>query len=82
MSYEHLDKQLRTFSDKLTEAVRLTPSEVNKVATLIAAEVRFLEPAPRAEVHAAGPVPLSDRLDCSAPGFLDTGLMVTGRGAG
>jgi hypothetical protein len=63
MSYEHLDSQLKTFSDRLTEAVRLTSSEASKVATLIAAEVRFLEPAPRAEVHAAGPVPLSDRLD-------------------
>jgi hypothetical protein len=62
MSYEGLDRQLKTFSDRLTEAVRLEASETGKVATLVAAEVRFLEPASRAEVHAAGPVPLRDRL--------------------
>jgi hypothetical protein len=63
MSYEYLDRQLKSFSDRLTEAVRLQVSETGKVATLIAAEVRFLEPGSRAEVHAAGPVPLKDRLD-------------------
>jgi hypothetical protein len=63
MSYEHLDRQLKAFSDRLTEEVRLQASETGKVATLIAAEVRFLEPGARAEVHAAGPVPLRDRLD-------------------
>jgi hypothetical protein len=63
MSYEHLDRQLKAFSDRLTEEVRLQASETDKVATLIAAEVRFLEPGLRGEVHAAGPVPLRNRLD-------------------
>jgi len=63
MSYEHLDRQLKVFSDRLIAAVRLQASETGKVATLIAAEVRFLEPGSRAEIHAAGPVPLRDRLD-------------------
>ncbi len=63
MSYERLDRQLKAFSDRLIEAVGLNEQEVGKVATLVAAEVRFLEPGARAEVHAAGPVPLKDRLD-------------------
>jgi len=63
MSYERLDRQLKAFTDRLVEAVRLEEEETGKVATAVAAEVRFLEPASRAEVHAAGPVPLRDRLD-------------------
>lgn len=62
MSYERLDRQLKTFSDRLTEAVGLEDQETGKVATSVAAEVRFLERASRAEVDAAGPVPLRDRL--------------------
>jgi hypothetical protein len=63
MSYERLDRQLKAFSDRLIEAVGLNEQETGKVATLVAAEVRFLEPGARTEVHAAGPVPLRDRLD-------------------
>jgi len=63
MNYERLDRQLKAFSDRLIEAVGLNEQETGKVATSVAAEVRFLEPASRAEVHAAGPVPLRDRLD-------------------
>jgi hypothetical protein len=63
MSYERLDRQLKAFSDRLIEAVGLNEQEGGKVATLVAAEVRFLEPGARAEVHAAGPVTLKDRLD-------------------
>ncbi len=63
MSYEHLDRQLKAFSNRLVESVGLGEQETGKVATLVAAEVRFLEPASRVEVHAAGPVPLRDRLD-------------------
>jgi hypothetical protein len=44
MSGEHLDRQLKAFSARLIEAVRLQASETGKVATLIAEEVRFLEP--------------------------------------
>jgi hypothetical protein len=63
MSYERLDRQLKAFSDRLIKAVGISEQETTKVATSIAAEVRFLEPGSRAEVHAAGPVPLGDRLD-------------------
>src|SRR6266496_1648724 len=63
MSYEHLDRQLKAFSNRLVESVGLGEQETGKVATLVAAEVRFLEPASRVEVHAAGPVPLRDRVD-------------------
>jgi hypothetical protein len=83
MSYEHLDRQLKAFSDRLTEAVRLQASETGKVATLIAAEVRFLEPDSRAEVHAAGPVPLRDRLDelQAFQAWMDTASSVRGNAA-
>lgn len=63
MSYERLDRQLKAFAGRLVEAVRLEEEETGKVATAVAAEVRFLESASRADVHAAGPVPLKDRLD-------------------
>jgi hypothetical protein len=83
MSYEHLDRHLKVFSNRLTEAVRLQGLETGKVATLIAAEVRFLEPSARAEIHAAGPVPLKDRLDelkaCQA--WMDLASSVRGNAA-
>ncbi len=62
MSYEPLDRQLRTFSDRLTKAVGLHEQETGKVAASVAAEVRFLDPASRAGVRNASPVPLGDRL--------------------
>lgn len=63
MRYERLDSQLKAFSDRLMKEVGLNEQEMGKVATLVAAEVRFLEPGSRDEVHAAGPVPLEDRLE-------------------
>lgn len=63
MTYERLDSQLKAFSDRLMKAVGLQEAETGKVATLVAADVRFLEPAARAQVRAASPVPLLDRLD-------------------
>ena len=63
MSYERLDMQLKAFSDRLTKGVGLQEKETGKVATLVAAEARFLEPASRAADKAASPVPLRDRLD-------------------
>ncbi|MGC2411843.1 MAG: hypothetical protein WA459_03975 [Stellaceae bacterium] len=63
MSYQALDRQLKRYSDRLKTVVRLEEHETGKVATLVAAEVRFLDPAARAQVLDASPVPLRDRLD-------------------
>lgn len=63
MRYTNLDRQLAAYAGRLSQAVGLDEREAATVATLIAAEVRFLEPASRAEVLAASPVPLQARLD-------------------
>jgi hypothetical protein len=83
MSNERLDRQLKAFSDRLIEAVGLNEQETGKVATSVAAEIRFLEPGSRAEVHAASPVPLSDRLDelQAFQGWMDVASTVRGNAA-
>jgi hypothetical protein len=62
-SYQHLDRQIGKFSERLTGELGLNDQEVDRVATLVAAEVRFLESSARAEIFAASPVPLRTRLD-------------------
>lgn len=61
--YQWLDGQLKRFSDRLVAAVGLDEQEAAKVATSVAAEVRFLEPVARGQILAVSPVPLRDRLD-------------------
>jgi hypothetical protein len=61
--YSRLDEQLARFSDQLIKRVGLHDDESTKVATLIAGEVRFLDPASRSQVLDASPVPLRARLD-------------------
>jgi hypothetical protein len=63
LSYEALDGQLKRYSDRLKTVVRLDEHQTGKVATLVAAEVRFLDPTSRAQILDASPVPLRDRLD-------------------
>ncbi len=58
-----LDEQLGRFSEQLRAAVGLSDDEVNKVSTLVATEVRFLDAASKQQIHAASPVPLAARLD-------------------
>lgn len=53
---------MRTFSDRLTSEVKLTPAMAAKLATTIAADVRFLSPEQKTEIRNASPVPLTDRL--------------------
>ena len=53
---------MRAFSAQLTSEVRLKPDIVAKLATTIAADVRFLTPEQKVEIRAASPVPLADRL--------------------
>jgi len=63
MNYQLLDKQMKTFSKKLTTEVGLSDDEVGKVATTVAAEVRFLDPASKQTVLAASPIPLMSRIE-------------------
>lgn len=63
MSYERLDEQMRAFSPALLAEVRLDPDEAGRVATLIAAEVRFLDQPSKNSVLEASPVPLAARLE-------------------
>jgi hypothetical protein len=80
VNYRQLDRQLGVFSSKLRTAVGLRDDEVAKVATMIAAEVRFLKPSQRAEIFAASPVPLHDRLEelSAFQAFMDTASRIRG----
>jgi hypothetical protein len=62
-TYRVLDAQLRVYADRLIADVGLKREETGKLATLIASEVRFLDPAVRKLVLDASPVRLRDRLD-------------------
>ncbi len=80
MDYRQLDRQLGAFSGRLRTAVGLTGDEAAKVATLVAAEVRFLEPSERAAVFAASPIPLGNRLEelSAFQTFMDMATRVRG----
>jgi hypothetical protein len=82
LTYRQLDRQLGAFSGRLRTAVGLTGDEAAKVATLVAAEVRFLEPSERAAVFAASPVPLHNRLDelTAFQAFMDAASRTRGNG--
>lgn len=60
---QHLDRQLAEFAPVLETDVRLSKEEACKVATLVAAEVRFLPPEVKREVLGASPVPLNARYE-------------------
>lgn len=62
MNWQHLDAQMQAFSDRLTNEVKLTSEMATKLATTIAADVRFLSLEQKAEIRSASPVPLEDRL--------------------
>ena len=62
MNWQHLDAQMKAFAARLTSEVKLTPEMAEKLATTIASDVRFLSAEQKAEIRAASPVPLQDRL--------------------
>ncbi len=82
MDYRQLDRQLGGFSGRLRTAVGLTADEAAKIATFVAAEVRFLESAQRAAVFAASPVPLHSRLEelSAFQAFMNTASRTRGNG--
>lgn len=81
--YQWLDGQLKRFSDRLVAAVGLDEQEAAKVATSVAAEVRFLEPVARGQILAVSPVPLRDRLDelRAFQGWMELASKITGSAA-
>jgi hypothetical protein len=72
-----LDAQLHAFAPSLTREVGLTPEESAKVATTVAADVRFLPPEAKARIGAASPVPLKARFEelVAFQSFMDTARM-------
>jgi hypothetical protein len=60
---QHLDRQLAPFRDRLCSEVGLKPEDAGKVATLVAADIRFLPVEAKTEIKAASPVPLSVRFE-------------------
>lgn len=60
---QHLDRQIAAFRDRLCNEVGLNQEDATKVATLVAADIRFLPLEAKAEIKAASPVPLSARLE-------------------
>ncbi len=62
MSWRHLDIQMQSYTARLTSELKLTPEVAAKLATNIAAEVRFLSSEQKTEIRVASPVPLEDRL--------------------
>lgn len=62
MNWKHLDTQMHFYSARLTSEVKLTPEMALKLATTIVSDVSFLSLEQKAEIKAASPVPLADRL--------------------
>lgn len=60
---KHLDHQLAVFRDRLRSDVGLTEDEAGKVATIVAADIRFLAVEAKAEIKSASLIPLSARLE-------------------
>lgn len=60
---KHLDHQLAVFRDRLCSDVGLTEDEAGKVATMVAADIRFLPVEAKTEIKSASPVPLSVRFE-------------------
>ena len=62
MNWQRLDAQMRPFAHRLTAEVKLSDDVAGKLATSIAADVRFLSPADKTSIKGASPVLLNDRL--------------------
>jgi hypothetical protein len=62
-SLQKLNRQLAVHRARLVHEVGLTPDEASKVATLVAADIRFLSSEAKAAIKAASPVSISARID-------------------
>ena len=63
MAWDHLDHQMAAWSGRLEAQLKISAKDSVKLATAIAADVRFLSVEAKAEIRDASPVPLRDRLD-------------------
>ncbi|MCB1676668.1 MAG: hypothetical protein KDI01_10275 [Halioglobus sp.] len=54
---------MKAFSDRLVKEVKLTDERAQKLATTVAADVRFLTKQEKGEISDASPVPLKARLN-------------------
>ncbi|MDR3486607.1 MAG: hypothetical protein P4M05_17095 [Bradyrhizobium sp.] len=63
MTWARLDEQLAVWSDKLVSEIKISENNSRKLATKIASDVRFLPRDVKAEIAAASPVGLRDRLE-------------------
>ncbi len=62
MTWARLDEQMAVWSDKLVSQIKISEDDSRKLATKIASDVRFLPRDVKAEIAAASPVALHDRL--------------------
>lgn len=60
---QHLDRQLATHRERLCREVGLKPEDAGKVATLVAADIRFLPVEAKTEIKETSPVPLAARFE-------------------
>ena len=63
MSWTHLDRQMSAYSENLRHEIKLSDEICKKLATTIAADVRFLPPEIKEEICNASPVPIQNRLE-------------------
>lgn len=62
MSWHLLDQQMAVFAEQLKHDIKVPADAVSKLATTIAADVRFLSVEAKAELRAATPIAIGDRL--------------------
>jgi hypothetical protein len=62
MTWQHLDSQMAFFAPRLVREVKLTQNAATKLATTIAADVRFLTVEQKAELRRDSLIPIEDRL--------------------
>jgi hypothetical protein len=62
MTWIKLDQQMSVWSSRLVSEVKVSDEDSRKLATKIASDIRFLPPDAKAEIAAASPVRLTDRL--------------------
>lgn len=62
MTWDRLDNQMAVWSERLKSELKINAEDSRKLATAIAADVRFLPAEVKEEIKTASPVSLNDRL--------------------
>lgn len=63
MGFHYLDQQMEAYIERLVEEVRINKEASKKLATTIAAEVRFLDEQSKELIRRATPIPLKARIE-------------------